>query len=171
MCSLLVCLQATSCLWHLSGPSQIGPLKLPGAARGLEKMMTTCGQQNLREYLLLKSVLNFSFYLDTALKSPPALKSGQSDALWWQRSGSPLTQVMACCLMAPSHYLNQCWLIIREVVWHSHESNFTGNVQDIYPWYEFEYHQFKNTATSPRDQWVNFHAPGRSCCPFYNVSS
>ena len=26
---------------------------------------------------------------------------------------------MACCLPAPSHYLNQCWLIIGEVPWHS----------------------------------------------------
>ena len=25
---------------------------------------------------------------------------------------------MACCLMAPSHYLNQCWLIISKVLWH-----------------------------------------------------
>ena len=33
------------------------------------------------------------------------------------RSGSALAQVMACCLMAPSHYLNQCWLIINEVQW------------------------------------------------------
>ena len=39
--------------------------------------------------------------------------------------------------------------------------------QEIYPWY----HQLKNTATSPRDQWVNFHNPGISCCTFYNVSS
>ena len=36
---------------------------------------------------------------------------GPDDAIWWQRSGSSLVQVMACCLMAPSHYLNQCWLI------------------------------------------------------------
>ena len=33
-----------------------------------------------------------------------------SDATWRQRSGSTLAQVMACCLTAPSHYLNQCWL-------------------------------------------------------------
>ena len=26
---------------------------------------------------------------------------------------------MACCLTAPSHYMNQCWLIISEVPWHS----------------------------------------------------
>ena len=38
-----------------------------------------------------------------------------SDAIWRQRSGSTLAQVMACCLTAPSHYLNQCWLIISEV--------------------------------------------------------
>ena len=45
---------------------------------------------------------------------------GPSDAIWRQRSGSTLAQVMACCLMAPSHYLNQCWLIISEVQWHSY---------------------------------------------------
>ena len=34
-----------------------------------------------------------------------------SDAMRWNRSGSTLAQVMACCMMAPSHYLNQCSLI------------------------------------------------------------
>ena len=43
-----------------------------------------------------------------------------SDAIWWQISESTLAQVMACCLTAPSHYLNQCWLIISEVQWHSY---------------------------------------------------
>ena len=43
-----------------------------------------------------------------------------SDAIWWQGSRSTLVQVMACCLMAPSHYLNQCWLIITKVQWCSH---------------------------------------------------
>ena len=35
-----------------------------------------------------------------------------SDAIWRHRSESTSAQVMACCLSAPSHYLNQCWLII-----------------------------------------------------------
>ena len=26
---------------------------------------------------------------------------------------------VVCCLMAPSHYLNQCWLILKWVLWHS----------------------------------------------------
>ena len=34
------------------------------------------------------------------------------DAIWWHICGSALPQVMACCLMATSHYLNQCWLNI-----------------------------------------------------------
>ena len=50
-----------------------------------------------------------------------------SDTIWWHRSGSTLAQVMACCLMALSmlsHYLNQYWLIIHKVYWHSSEGNF-----------------------------------------------
>ena len=49
------------------------------------------------------------------------------DAIWQHRSGSTLAQVMACCLTAPSRYLNQCWLIISKVHWHSSEGNFTRN--------------------------------------------
>ena len=32
---------------------------------------------------------------------------------------------MACCLTAPSHYLNQWWLLVSEFMWHSLENNFT----------------------------------------------
>ena len=54
-----------------------------------------------------------------------------SDAIWRQRSGSTLAQVMACCLRAPSHYLNQYWLIISEVQRHSPGSNFIRDVPTI----------------------------------------
>ena len=36
-----------------------------------------------------------------------------SDTIWWYRSGSTLAQIMAWCHQAPSHYLNQYWLIIK----------------------------------------------------------
>ena len=36
-----------------------------------------------------------------------------SDAICRRRTGSTLAQVMACCLTASSHYLNQCWLISK----------------------------------------------------------
>ena len=42
---------------------------------------------------------------------------GPSDAIWRHGTRSTLAQVMACCLTAPSHYLNQCWLIISKVLW------------------------------------------------------
>ena len=32
---------------------------------------------------------------------------------------------MACCLTAPSSYLNQCWLIISKVEWHSSKGKVT----------------------------------------------
>ena len=60
------------------------------------------------------------------------------DLKWQHRSGSTLAQAMACCLMAPSHYLNQCWLIVSEALRHSPEGNFTEDAQAIYPWYQFE---------------------------------
>ena len=40
------------------------------------------------------------------------------DAIWWHRSASTLVQVMACCLTAPSHHLNQWQPIIIGVLWH-----------------------------------------------------
>ena len=37
-----------------------------------------------------------------------------SETMWWHTSGSTLAQVMACCLMAPNHYPNQClWVIVE----------------------------------------------------------
>ena len=54
-----------------------------------------------------------------------------TNTLLWPRSGSKLTHLMACCLTAPSHYLNQCWLIINCIMWHWHETQFTGSAQDI----------------------------------------
>ena len=49
-----------------------------------------------------------------------------NDAIWWHRSGSPLAQVMACCLTAPIHNLKQCGLIINRVLWHSPKTNFSA---------------------------------------------
>ena len=54
-----------------------------------------------------------------------------SDTIGRHKSGSTLAQVMACYLTAPSHYLNQCWLIICKVQWHPSESNFTRDTSAI----------------------------------------
>ena len=55
---------------------------------------------------------------------------------------------MACCLVAPSHYLNQCGLFIDEVLWHSSQGKSTENAQDIHRWYELE-KCWKITSTLP----------------------
>ena len=54
-----------------------------------------------------------------------------SDSIWRQRSGSTLAQVRACCLTAPSHYLNQYWLNISKVWWHSFAGTFTRDTSAI----------------------------------------
>ena len=55
---------------------------------------------------------------------------GPSDVIWRCRSWSTLVQAMACCLTATSHYLNQCWLIISKVLWHSSEDIIIRRVED-----------------------------------------
>ena len=46
-----------------------------------------------------------------------------SDAIWWHKSVAILAQVMAHCLMTPSHYLSQCW-VINKGHWHWSEGIF-----------------------------------------------
>ena len=75
--------------------------------------------------------------------------------LLYHRTWSTLVQVVDCCTTASSHYLNQCSLIISEVLWYSSEDNFTRNAQDNYHWYEFENYKSTITAAAPRGQWVN----------------
>ena len=74
-----------------------------------------------------------------------------SDSIWQHRIGSTLAQVMACCLLAPSHYLNQCWFVIIKFPWHS----FVGIVirSDDNNWSDKL--DYKIASRSLWDQWVN----------------
>ena len=47
------------------------------------------------------------------------------------RPGSTLAHVTACCLTAPSHYRDQCWLVISMVQWHSSKGNVTQDASVI----------------------------------------
>ena len=58
-------------------------------------------------------ILKFPFMLVIYIYYLNSLWPG--DAIWRHGTRSTLTQVMACCLTAPSHYLNQCWLITSKV--------------------------------------------------------
>ena len=78
-----------------------------------------------------------------------------SDAIWCYRSGTTLAQVIACCLMAPSHYLNQCWLIMSKVRWHSSKGNFARDTSSINYQNHFENYFSKISPKSPRGQRFN----------------
>ena len=54
-----------------------------------------------------------------------------NNAIWWHKLHSTLVQVIACYPMASSHYLNQYWLIISKVQWHSHEGYFKRHTSTI----------------------------------------
>ena len=62
---------------------------------------------------------------------------------------------MACFLMAPSHHLNQCWLIISEVQLTYISGNFTRDASSINHSNLFENYISKLSFKLPRGQWVN----------------
>ena len=90
-----------------------------------------------------------------------------SETIWRRRSGSTLDKLTACCLMAPSHYLNQCWLKITGIS-QFQLGNFTENEEKTC-WQKFK---FKNkslkilmhlpadmsysTALTCEEQWSHF---------------
>ena len=80
-----------------------------------------------------------------------------SDAIWRHRCGSILAQVMACCLTAPNHYLNQWGLMVSTDQWRLSRGNFT----------RYPKHQSQKSASicldkfffkSPRGQWVKINS-------------
>ena len=79
-----------------------------------------------------------------------------SDTIWRHWSGSTLAQVMACCLTTPSHYLNQCWLIISKVQWHSSEGNFVSDTAATIHKKKLDNYLSKIKSKSPRGQWVKY---------------
>ena len=61
---------------------------------------------------------------------------------------------MACCLVAPNHYLHQCWLITSKFQWHSSKANFTKENSAIN-----HLNHLVSFLKSTRDQWVNSRWP------------
>ena len=66
----------------------------------------------------------------------------RGDAIWRHRSGWTLVQLMACCFMAPSHCLNQCWLNISGTCDIHHKAMFIWITvtKDINPQVVFQPH-------------------------------
>ena len=62
---------------------------------------------------------------------------------------------MACCLTAPSHYLNQCWLITSKVKLRSSKGKFTTDTSAVNHWNYLENSLPEIIFKFPRGQWVN----------------
>ena len=56
--------------------------------------------------------------------------------------------------LSTSHYLNQCWPFISEVLWHSPQTNFRAKAQACILDDELENYTFKITTASPSGQCV-----------------
>ena len=70
---------------------------------------------------------NFPAIIKFALQNQ-LTQCGLNDIIWPHRPRSRLPQKMACCLSAPSNYMNRYWSIISTVKRHSFEDNFARNI-------------------------------------------
>ena len=78
------------------------------------------------------------------------------DAIWLHGSKSTWVQVMACCLTASSHYLNQCWPITDRVLWNSFVSSFMDVLRISIFKMSLKIALLKSLVhPSDRGQWVN----------------
>ena len=79
--------------------------------------------------MLLRAIL--CFWMDTKTCKFP-LTVSSLNSMWPNKlSGSTLVQVMAWCHQAPSHYLNQCWLLISKILW-SVQAGILYNVYSVW---------------------------------------
>ena len=62
---------------------------------------------------------------------------------------------MACCLTAPSHYLNQCWLIIGKVQWPLSDGNHKRGTSAMNHLYKLEEKNLSKISLKyARGQWL-----------------
>ena len=72
---------------------------------------------NIEEYKIVNNPVMKCYFKDWHTESWWVNSLGPRVDKWCQRqnSWSTLVRVMACCLTTPSHYPNQCWLLINEL--------------------------------------------------------
>ena len=78
-----------------------------------------------------------------------------SKVLWWPISWLPFVQEVTCIHQAPSHYLNQCLLMITGILWYSFVGIFTDNIWIISQQNVFKFYTYEIGHISPRVHWVN----------------
>ena len=147
-------------IWHISGlwwiPSPLGNYEVSWYGFCVMTGKFSAHGRPICRWFITHQHLMFTRYC----KMPDHFFNslGPSDAIWRQRSGSTLAQVMACCLTAPSHYLNQCWLVISGVHWDSSEGNFRKDTSALshYIKMSLKIAYINFFYKSPSGQWVNW---------------
>ena len=101
-------------------PGRLFPRKFPDFSGGVEEIANPgfrCFEPSILIGVLSRCThwaegwVEYENVIVFPFKSINSLWPG--DTIWWHRSGSTSPQVMSCCLMAPSYYLNPCWLHIN----------------------------------------------------------
>ena len=110
-----------------------------------DQQYTCIGSDNGLAPMLLKKIIVRTLTLHLCL---PRYSLWPVDVIWGHRSWSTLAEVRVYCLTASDNYLNQCWLMISKILWHSPESNFTTIAHATILYNAFKNHTFKITATS-----------------------
>ena len=105
-------------------------------------LIRTLGTTNFSEIFI--KIHTFSFKkMDLKYEMPTILYKPQcvntlwlKDGIWRWWSWSALLQVIPCCLMAPRHYLNRCWLLISwKIFWIYY-------IRKIFGWNSFKFQKF-----------------------------
>ena len=96
--------------WVLSAPAGplVGPMNLAIRVANAVELLLHYSLALSHQYTTIIFNLHFKFDASQGINS-----LWPSDALWPHRTSSTLVQVMACCMKAPSHDLNQCWFVIN----------------------------------------------------------
>ena len=105
-----------------------------------------------RDLLPLDTEINFT---NALCRCTQMSRQENIDATWQHRPGSALAQTMACCLMAPSHYLNQRWLNVKGVGGIQLTAISSDMLMHLIGVKCLRRLHFKITAISPKVRWVN----------------
>ena len=97
------------------------------------------------QYHTISLISEYHFHIQLQILLLNVINSlGPSDAILWHKTGTRLAQVMACCLTAPSHYLNQFDLSsVRSSDILLSECNFTVGISAINHCNRLEKNQLK----------------------------
>ena len=103
---LLACIDSTMLYWRV--PTSVEAPTNTYRAAGLPT--------NLMEYICIANweTVTRRVIIEIAVATKQLLYP--SDAIWRHRSESTFVHILTCCLTAPSHYPNQCWLSLSRVL-------------------------------------------------------